>query len=177
MARTKDIVPGVKLLRLDNPQFDPQRGSVYRMEREWVGQCIATFTMPEYMEEIGVQLCDLYHVELPTLKIVDAAPHIDDMAEYNWADATITLWHPNGAQLISYLHELAHHITAVLYGDTSHGPIFCAVYRYLLYKSRCVSKEAFNFAADKWGVEIHWEDRPSALFRRRTELNYADLSI
>ncbi len=156
--------------KIRSPKCDPQRGPLYKAEREFEGCSTQHVASRDYLRALMRRVCNYYCVDPPALKFVNRP----EQREYAWVyfsansefeDSEIFLNRGfHGQNAMTLVHELAHHIVDLHFDHhESHGPEFCAVYTHLLHKYNLIPQDAFRVVLKRWGVKIGNEYLPATL--------------
>jgi hypothetical protein len=139
------------------------------MERELEGISVHHKAAPKFLRRVAKSVCRYYGVPQIAVSFINK-PKTREFGYTlysDFPDASPTRLVLNGGfhgqNLMTLLHELAHHITDCLYDDAqAHGPEFCAIYMHLMSRHKILPQDCFRVLAARWKVRIAHEYLPSA---------------
>ena len=133
-------------------RVDPQRGEVYRMERDILGSSIDAFTPLDKLQGIADHACRKN--SCPKVR-VNSYAKAEKVFGYCNEEGIYLNKNYHGHNLPVLLHELAHWICFKKYPEaTDHGPTFCDIYRHLLDSYKVLPAACFNVLARKYNVIV-----------------------
>lgn len=134
---------------------DPQQHRIYGMERnDLVGLSISTLSPIEHLRAVASHACRKYQVPQVNVSIYNNPK--EKIYGQSFPDSRIVLnkGH-NGANMMTLLHELAHHLDWHIDGfdEEDHGPTFMRYYIDLMDRYKMLPAYAFEAICDKHGIK------------------------
>ena len=146
-----------------SPQSDPQQYRLYKMEREEIGaRNYARLSVAE-CRRVSRSVCRTYAVPQARIrrKLIPGGWAAEWIKRVGTRYSTITLNPHKGTStdLLTILHELAHHIHFYLANHPSqhqdHGPQFMACYISILDTVRFLPRDAMAVVCKRAGLKYH----------------------
>lgn len=133
---------------------DPQRHTVYRMEREIIGNAVDTFVPLDKLQGIADHACRKAGVKRIVINAYASAEKVFGYVQGGELYLNKT-YHGHNTSVL--LHELAHHITDEQNGGEceDHGPTFLWTYRELLDSYKILPTVCFDALTKKHGLIVH----------------------
>jgi len=136
---------------------DSQRHKVYNLERRLMGQCVNAVVPVADLQTVANHACRKWALPKVSVRKLSIKSESDERIMGKWYDDNVIELNPDfhGMNLMTLLHELAHHICDKYEsGCEDHGPEFAYHYGQLLDKYNCLPFFAWEVLCDDWGIEI-----------------------